>query len=431
MAATYSSVTARLRRRDQWTRTKNSSSARTDGFAGISGRGRAAPPKSRYRTLLGPRDSSTPIAVSVASNSATSGTDFAAVSGFTITIPANTASQTGTFSLTPTQDSIDERDETLLVNGMASINNFAVTGAVLTITDDDATPAATLALSSDSIDENGGQTTVTATLDRESSVQTTIVVSVEAVSPATSSDYSVSANTTLTIAAGSKTSTGTVRVTGVDNDADTLDKKVKVKGTASNAVGITGPADLSLTITDDDGVPTGEIAGANSTEVALSVAPASVGEGAGATTVTVTATLNGQPRDQANAVEVQPTSGTAVSGTDFAAVSAFTITIPANNLSQRGTFSFTPTQDSIDEPDETVNINGGTTVPDIMVGGTQLTITDDDAAPTVSLALSNSSISENGGIATVTASLNRASSKPTPSRSAFRRMPRPPPPTIR
>ena len=42
-----------------------------------------------------------------------------------------------------------------------------------------------------------------------------------------------------------------------------------------------------------------------------------------------------------------------------------------------------------------------------------LTITDDDGAPGVTLTLSESSVSENGGVATVTATLSRASSAAT------------------
>ena len=65
-------------------------------------------------------------------------------------------------------------------------------------------------------------------------------------------DYALSANTVLTIAAGQTASTGTVTVAGVDNDVDAADKTVTVTGTAGNTVGITGPADVTLTLEDDD-----------------------------------------------------------------------------------------------------------------------------------------------------------------------------------
>ena len=53
----------------------------------------------------------------------------------------------------------------------------------------------------------------TASLNHASSESTTVTVSVAPDSPATSSDYSISSNKVLTIAAGSTSSTGTVAIT--------------------------------------------------------------------------------------------------------------------------------------------------------------------------------------------------------------------------
>ena len=89
-----------------------------------------------------------------------------------------------------------------------------------------ATPAATLVLTPASISENGGVSTVTATLDPTSTSETTLEVSAAAVSPAVSGDFTLSSNTELTIAAGDATSTGTVTITAVNNDVDAADKTV-------------------------------------------------------------------------------------------------------------------------------------------------------------------------------------------------------------
>ena len=459
----------------------------------------------------GTRGSDTAVTVTVGSGTAVSGTDFTAVAGFTITIRANSLSQTGTFSLTPTGDTVDEPNETVKVSGATTVPGFTVTDTEVEITDDDDTPSVTLALSSTSISENGGISTVTASLDHASSEDTTVTVSAAPVTPASSLDYSLSTNTVLTIAAGATASSGTVTVTGVNNDVDAANKTVKVMGAASNGLDVSGPAELNLTITNDDtrGVtvsktaleieeggdgtytveldsqPTGTVtvtparnsgdsdvsvsaalsftalnwdapqtvtvsagqdgdalndtaeidhtvSGADyasvmaasvtvtvnddetaSTRVTLSVSPDTVDEGAGATTVTVTARLNGGTRGSDTAVTVTVGSGTAVSGTDFTAVAGFTITIRANSPSQTGTFSLTPTGDTVDEPNETVKVSGATTVPGFTVTDTEVEITDDDDTPSVTLALSSTSISENGGISTVTASLDHASSEDT------------------
>lgn len=81
------------------------------------------------------------------------------------------------------------------------------------------TPAVTLVLTPASIDEDGGTTsgvsTVTATLSGESSHAVTLAVAAAPGSGATASDYTLSDSTRLTIAAGSRTSTGTVPIRAI------------------------------------------------------------------------------------------------------------------------------------------------------------------------------------------------------------------------
>ena len=116
-------------------------------------------------------------------------------------------------------------------------------------------PAVTLALTPPSISENNGSSTVTASLDRASSVETTVTVTAEAMSPAVSGDFTLSSNGTLGITAGQTSSTGVVTVGAVDNNVDALDKTVAVTATAENTNGVTQPSPVLLTITDDDSTP--------------------------------------------------------------------------------------------------------------------------------------------------------------------------------
>ena len=111
---------------------------------------------------------------------------------------------------------------------------------------------ATLSLSPASINENGGVTTVTATLDRPSSEETTITISASPQAPATAADFDLSTNTLLTIAAGQTTSAGVVTITAIDNHVKAPDKTITVQGTAANLQWGTDPADVTLTITDDE-----------------------------------------------------------------------------------------------------------------------------------------------------------------------------------
>ena len=64
----------------------------------------------------------------------------------------------------------------------------------------------------------------------------------------------------------------------------------------------------------------------------------------------MTATLNGGSRSSDTPVDGERGRGTstATSGTDFATVNDFTVTIAAGTLSQTATFTLDPTQDDVD-----------------------------------------------------------------------------------
>ena len=125
---------------------------------------------------------------------------------------------------------------------------------ILRIVKDEAVPVR-LKLTPEAIAENGGFSTVTVGLDRESNVVTTVMVSAEAVAPSVAGDFTLSTNKTLTIAEGETSSTGEVTVRAVDNNVDALDKTVTVSATAENINGVTQPSAVTLTIIDDDAKP--------------------------------------------------------------------------------------------------------------------------------------------------------------------------------
>ena len=93
----------------------------------------------------------------------------------------------------------------------------------------------------------------------------------------------------------------------------------------------------------------------------LSLNPSAVGESATATTVTVTASLNNSPLPTATTVTVSVTGGTATSGTDYPAIGAFTVVIPAEQTSGTATLSLDPTGDGLYEGNETVILTGSAT----------------------------------------------------------------------
>ena len=253
--------------------------------------------------------------------------------------------------------------------GTASYNEAIAPFTVTVLTSaPGAAVAVSLLLEPYSIYENGAVSTVTATLSGTSTATTTITVLAAAVMPATNADFTLSANRTLTIVPGATTSTGTVTITAVDNGVDAPDKTVTVSGTVMNRFGIVPPEAQPLTITDDD---------EPSATVTLAVSPSTVAEDAtGDRTVTVTAMLDAGARTDDVQVTISVADGTAVAGTDFEAVSQFTVTIAARKTSGTGTFTLTPVDDDVAEDAETVMVDG--TAPGLTVTGTTLTLTDDD-----------------------------------------------------
>ena len=72
-------------------------------------------------TLEGePRTVDVEVTVSVTGGTATEGDDFAAVEDFALTIAAGTTSGTGSFTLAPVDDAVDEPDETVVVTGAST-----------------------------------------------------------------------------------------------------------------------------------------------------------------------------------------------------------------------------------------------------------------------------------------------------------------------
>ena len=193
------------------------------------------------------------VTVSVSSQDPSEG----AVSPSSLTFAATAWNTAQTVTVTGADDAIDDGDVAWNVrldpsSGDANYNGLPNVDVSVTTTDDEVTPTVALVLSSTSISESGGVSTVTATLSGASSEAVTVTVTAAPVSPAVAGDYTLSTANTLTIAAGATTSTGAVTVTAVDNNVDAADKSVTVSVTVAGGNGVTAPSSQTLTITDDD-----------------------------------------------------------------------------------------------------------------------------------------------------------------------------------
>ena len=223
------------------------------------------------------------------------------------------------------------------------------------------TPRLNLTLSRYWMSENGGVTTVFATLHRPSSEDTIVEITA---SPADA--VTLSANRTLMIPAGQKVSIGTVTITGIDNDDQTgdLSLAVSASGTNPSRQGVIDPEPIELAIVDDETTPA----------VTLSLSPSEIVEYEGWTLLT--ATMDNRSNTEVNvrlsaslaeAVEFDPSSITIRAGQT---ASAWDVRIYAVN------------DDEFTGAIKSLTVSGATWNPHAVTGPESVTLTIiDDEAP--------------------------------------------------
>ena len=351
-------------------------------------------------TLSGPSSAAVTVTVAAAAGAGAVAADFTLSSAATLTFAAGATTSAGLVTVTANGNDVDSPDKPVTVSGAAAGGNGVSNppNVTLTLTDDDALPTVALALSSTSITETGGVSTVTATLSGPSSAAVTVTVAAAAGAGAVAADFTLSTAATLTFAAGATASTGLVTVTANGNDVDSPNKLVTVSGAAAGGNGVANPPNVTLTLTDDDALPT----------VALALSDTSITETGGISTVT--ARLSGKS-SAAVTVTVAAAAGTGAVAADFTQ-SGTTLTIAAGATTSAGTVTVTANGNAVDSPNKSVTVSGTAAGGNSVANppNVTLTLTDDDALPTVELALAPSSIAETNGVATVTATLSGASS---------------------
>ncbi len=226
-------------------------------------------------------------------------------------------------------------------------------------------PRVGLTLSQYWLSENGGVSTVKATLHRPSSADTVLTVSASPEDAIT-----LSANTTLTIPAGQTVSDDTVMIAGVNNGNRTGDVIVTVSATATNTsdLGIITPEPVVLAVVDDETTPV----------VTLSLSPAEVFEGDDRRERRTLVTVSLDNRSNAETtVRVSASPSKAVEE-----ISPDTLTIPAGQLVNEGLIWLTAVDDSEFTKAEKMVTVSGIATNSLGVRGPQsvtLTVIDDDA----------------------------------------------------
>ena len=364
-------------------------------------------------TLSGPSGEAVALTVAVPNGAPVS------QSGTVLTIVAGATESTGAVTLTAVDNDVDAVDATVAVSATASGGHgvAAPDPVTLTVEDDDErgiTVSATVAGvtvaeadNTETADTTENEATYTVVLDSQPTGTVTVNLESEDTDIATVAPARLSFTTGNWNTAQGVTVTGVADVIDNPNDRRTTDITHTVSAASTDYASETA-GNVTVTVTDDDAAP-GGITLALDTNGTAAGTPDTVAEGAGATEVTVRATVDGATRYAgAQTVTVSVDDGTAAAPADYAAVADFTITIAAGGAGHSETFTITPVDDVLDEPNETVNVTGAagsiTVTPDV------LTITDNDAAPgAVTLTVDadtsannvQASLAEGGGVKTV------------------------------
>ena len=349
----------------------------------------------------GGRSEDTEVSVTVGSvgDSADEGTDYQTIGTLTLTIDAGETEADTTFTLRPTNDDTAEGTEEITVDG--SVSGLAVNSATLTLNDDDVeSTEVALTVDPDEVGEAAGSRAVrvTGTLNggaRTSNTLVAVTVGAPADSAVEGTDYTEVGDLELSIPANRTDGSVTFTLRPTNDATAEGDETISVSGDVAGLT-VTG---TELVLADNDAV---------STRLSLSLRPDRVSEGAVATDVTVTGTLDAGARETETRVTVTvgARADSAVSDTDYVAVSNQLLTIPANETRAEITFTLTPDDDAIAEGAESITVGGS--AGGLTVEAANLTLSDNDTASrVVTLSVDPASVSEDmPEDVTVTAALN-------------------------
>ena len=140
---------------------------------------------------------------------------------------------------------------------------------------------------------------------------------------------------------------------------------------------------VTVTVNDDDAAPMNATLTVDA-DAGTAGDQDSIGEGAGETAVKVTVSIDDASRfdtAQTVSITVGKNGDGAVKGTDYGNVAGFDLTIEAGAASGSKSFDLMPTDDDLDEGDESLSVEG--ILAGLAIAADSLTITDDDTAALV------------------------------------------------
>ena len=337
-----------------------------------------------------------------------------------ITVAPGDAEATGmaTVTIDPVDNALRDRSlRTIKIGGTAAGVNLKAATQTITIMDDEDAPTITVKASPATLAEDAGSVSVriTAELSGGDPLASAAVIELTVdpaevtntgteetpITLANKNDFSVSGSKSITIPAGAKSASTTLRVTVVDDalfeQSETITIASKTDASVADATAdddTNSIANAAITITDND------------FDIKMSVDTSSIDEDASdGVKVKVTATQPGRRSSDVVVMIAYEMGDEAVAG-DVATGGA-TITIKAGEMSGETEVTIDPETLDNDgyEGDRTINVNGSAT--NLNVQDTSITITDDEVKPTVTLVVSPTTVNEDGtnDNVTVTATL--------------------------
>ncbi|MEX2188054.1 MAG: Calx-beta domain-containing protein [Pirellulales bacterium] len=326
-------------------------------------------------TMSNPVDAAVTVLANTTNGTATSGTDYTALSNQTITF--NAGSTTATVTVAVTGDTVVEPNETFTItlSGVsASGRNVTIDDGIATgtITNDDTNSASLSIAAGTLIEGDSGATNMTFTVtlaNPPASGDVTVQFATSNIGATAGTDYTATSGT-LTFAQGTTSQTINVPILG-DTAVEADEMFTVTLSSATNAA--IGTASANGTITNDD-----------SATISIADAAAVTEGDSSTTTASFTVTLS-DAVDTDVTVTVNTVDDTATAGVDYVALSGQTITFTAGGALTQ-TITVVVNGDTTDESDETFDVvlsnvsasGRNVTLADASAVGT---ITDDDDAP--------------------------------------------------
>ncbi len=338
-----------------------------------------------------------------------SGEDYTGIPS-SLTFGANETEKT--FTITATDDSIDDDDEGVTLSFGAALPDGVTRGSPATATvsllDNDA-PSVTVAFDAASYEAVEGGTAVIVTVQLSAAPERDVEVPLTATATGgataqgdTGEDYT-GIPSSLTFAAAETEKTFTV--TATDDSIDDDDEGVTLGFGAPLPDGVTPGSEATATVslTDNDNPAVTVTYGASSYTASEDGAEAIV-------TVRLSAAPEREVVIPLTAAAAGGATAEGAPGADYAGIPA-SLTFAAQETEQ--TFTVTATDDGVDDDGESVTLGFGAPLPDGVTPGSEATATvsvtdNDNPAVTVTYGASSYTASEDGAKAIVTVSLSAA-----------------------